>query len=45
MEEKRYELQTIKDNIRLFTPDILDRINQEVVNAGHHLLKKTIKKS
>jgi len=40
MEEKRYELQTIKDNISLFTPDILDRINQEVVNAGHQLLKK-----
>jgi hypothetical protein len=39
-EEKRYELQTIKDNIDLFTPDILDRINQEVVNAGHQLLKK-----
>ena len=39
-EEKRYELQTIKDNISLFTPDILDRINQEVVNAGHQLLKK-----
>jgi len=39
-EEKRYELQTIKDNIGLFTPDILDRINQEVVNAGHQLLKK-----
>jgi hypothetical protein len=40
MEEKRYELQTIKDNISLFTPDILDRINQEVVNTGHQLLKK-----
>ena len=40
MEEKRYELQTIKDNISLFTPDILDRINQEVVNSGHQLLKK-----
>ncbi len=39
-EEKHYELQTIKDNISLFTPDILDRINQEVVNAGHQLLKK-----
>ena len=39
-EEKRYELQTIKDNIGLFTPDILDRINQEVFSAGHQLLKK-----
>ena len=25
-----YELQTIKDNVRLFTPELLDRINHEV---------------
>jgi transposase, IS5 family len=36
----RYELQTLKDNLRLFTPEILDRINQEVVRAGHTLVKK-----
>ena len=36
-----YELQTIKDNLRLFTPAILDRINQAVVNAGHTLVKKS----
>ena len=35
-----YELQTIKDNLRLFTPDMLDRINQIVVQTGHVLLKK-----
>ncbi len=35
-----YHLQTIKDNLSLFTPEILDRINQEVVRAGHVLLKK-----
>ena len=40
LEDKSYELQTIIDNIKLFTPEILDRINQEVVNAGHQLLKK-----
>jgi len=40
MEEDSYELQTIKDNISLFTPEILDRINQEVVQAGHQTLKK-----
>jgi hypothetical protein len=34
-------LQTIKDNLRLFTPEILDRINQEVVTAGHQLVKKS----
>ena len=39
-DEARYELQTIKDNLRLFTPDMLDRINQIVVRAGHTLLKK-----
>jgi len=37
----RYELQTLKDNLRLFTPELLDRINQEVVRAGHAALKKS----
>ena len=37
----RYELQTIKDNLMLFTPEILDRINREVVRAGHMALKKS----
>ena len=36
-----YHLQTLKDNLRLFTPEILDRINVEVVSKGHQLLKKT----
>ena len=45
MDENRYELQTIKDNISLFTPEILDRINQEVVRAGHQTLKKNIEES
>lgn len=40
-ETSRYQLQTIKDNLRLFTPDILDRINQVVVRAGHALIKKS----
>lgn len=40
--ETKYELQTIKDNLKLFTPEILDRINQEVVRAGHTLLKKSL---
>jgi len=39
-DETTYELQTLKDNLRLFTPEILDRINQEVVRAGHALVKK-----
>lgn len=36
-----YELQTLKDNLRLFTPEVLDRINQVVVRAGHALVKKS----
>jgi len=37
---KEYNLQSLKDNLCLFTPEILDRINLEVVKAGHLLLKK-----
>lgn len=33
-----YRLQTLKDNVSLFTPEILDKINQIVVSAGHQLL-------
>ena len=36
-----YKVQTLKDNLRLFTPELLDRINQEVVGAGHVLVKKS----
>ncbi len=36
--EQVYSLQAIKDNVGLFTPDILDRINQVLVKAGHRLL-------
>jgi hypothetical protein len=39
-DETHYELQTLKDNLRLFTPDILDQINQEVVRAGASGAKK-----
>ncbi len=35
-----YGLQTIKDNVSLFTPEMLDQINQVVVKAGHRLVKK-----
>jgi hypothetical protein len=35
-----YKLQTLKDNVSLLTPEILDRINQVVVRAGHKLVKK-----
>jgi hypothetical protein len=39
-DETQYSLQRIKDNLRLFTAELLDRINQEVVRSGHTLLKK-----
>jgi len=32
---QHYSLQTIKDNLRLFTPQVLERISTEVVKAGH----------
>jgi len=38
-----YNLQTLKDNIKLLTPEILDNINEIVVNCGHKLVKKKIK--
>jgi hypothetical protein len=40
-EEDLYQLQTIKDNLHLFTPELLNRINREVVAAGHQLVKKS----
>jgi len=36
--DSRYALQTIRDNISLLTPEILDEINQVVVCAGHDFL-------
>jgi hypothetical protein len=35
-----YHYQTLKDNVSLFTPELLDQINQRVVNSGHDLVKK-----
>jgi IS5 family transposase len=39
--EPQWHVQTLKDNLRLFTPEILDRINQVVVESGHALVKKS----
>ena len=36
----RYALQTLKDNIYLFTPTVLDKINQIVVKYGHEVIGK-----
>jgi transposase, IS5 family len=39
-DDYQYHYQTLKDNVSLFTPQLLDKINQMVVDAGHVLLKK-----
>lgn len=39
-DETYYEIQTLKDNISLLTPELLDEINQVIVRSGHALLKK-----
>jgi transposase, IS5 family len=36
----QYPLQTVKDNVSLLTPEVLDRINRCVVGYGHELLGK-----
>jgi len=36
--DSNYALQTIRDNISLLTPPILDEINQVVVKAGHSII-------
>ncbi|MBW2605283.1 MAG: ISNCY family transposase [Deltaproteobacteria bacterium] len=36
----QYALQTIKDNISLLTPSVLDEINQIVVKTGHGIISK-----
>jgi len=36
--EKAYSLQTLKDNVSLLKPEILERINLRVVQHGHRLL-------
>lgn len=41
---RAYHIQTLQDNISLFTPEILDQVNQIVVEAGHLLVKKKMKR-
>ena len=38
--EETYHFQTLKDNVGLFTPELLDKINEIVVQAGHGVVKK-----
>lgn len=39
-DDVHYNHQTLKDNVRLLTPDLLDEINQLIVQEGHVLVKK-----
>ena len=38
--EQTYHFQTLKDNVGLLTPELLDKINEIVVQAGHGVVKK-----
>lgn len=38
--EQDYHYQTILDNVSLFTPELLEKLNTLVVQEGHALLKK-----
>ena len=39
-DEMRYDIQSLKDNISLLTPELLDEINQVIIHGGHALVKK-----
>jgi len=39
-DKANYHYQTLVDNVSLVTPELLDKINQVVVGAGHALVKK-----
>ena len=39
-DEENYHFQTLKDNVGLLTPELLDKINQVVVKTGHVVAKK-----
>lgn len=43
-EAEPYKLQTLKDNVSLLTPKIVEQINIVVIKAGHKALKKTKQK-
>ena len=39
-DKEPYHYQTLKDNVGLLTVELLDKINQLMVNAGHVVVKK-----
>ena len=40
LKQKKYSLQSIKDNVELLTEEMLDEINEAVVSYGHSVKKK-----
>jgi hypothetical protein len=40
LDDTKYPLQTLRDNVSLLTPELLEKINVLVVQAGHCLVKK-----
>ena len=42
--ERSFPLQTLKDNVQLLTPELLQEINTIVVETGHNLVKKKMMK-
>jgi len=40
MDDYHYPLQTLKDNLTLFTPEVLDRINRLVLQHGYQIVGK-----
>jgi len=40
LDDYHYPLQTLRDNLTLFTPEVLDRINQLVLQHGYQIVGK-----
>ncbi len=43
-DKTQYSLSSIRENIQLFTSEVLDEINELTVKAGHKIIKKKAKK-
>jgi len=39
-EDYQYNYQTVKDNIELLNPEVINKINDIVVREGHKIVKK-----
>ncbi len=43
-DRESYDMETLRRNMSLFTPEILDDINKVIVDAGHKIVVKKTKK-